>query len=243
MAKRKLTPRQGDGPPPDEPPDDGWTLEEAMRKLAGEDLVEAYLAAWRRHSEARSAKPEPRLGWNRDDFERDDEDERHHRRSVEAAFQTLAEKRRDLMSAFRAALRAHALVTEGRQGTPTEPVAPIALDQWDSLDAFDLERSIAAESRPGGTGFFSVRVRRAASQPAAKGGRPSSVDWNAALDAFLLDHIWQAEFETKAHLVEAFATAIERSSGRAPDESTVRKWLSTNLPRLYARAGAPERDG
>lgn len=243
MAKRKLTPRRGDGPPPEEPPPGGWTLMEAMRKLAGEDRVEAYLAAVGKLRDARTAPKEKNIGFDRLTNERIDFGERRHRRTIEEAQRTAVTRRHEMMGAFRTALRSGLYAAEGRPGGVTAEITPIAADQWDSLDDLDLDRSAVAESRPGGGGFFSVRVRLAESTPAAKGGRPPAIDWNAALDAFLLEHIRSAEFETKAQLVEAFAGAIERSGGKAPDPSTVRKWLRANLPHLYARAEAPQRGG
>ena len=238
MAKRKLTPRQGDGPPPG-----GWTLEEAMRKLAGEDRVEAYLAALGKLREARTAPKEKSLIFDRLTLEPIDVGERRRHQAIEEAQRTAVTRRHEMMGAFRTAIRSGSYVTEGRPGNVNADVTPIAADQWDSLDDLDLDRSAVAESRGGGGGFFSVRVRLAEATPAAKGGRPPSIDWNAALDAFLLAHVKEAEFETKTKLVEAFAAAIELSSGRAPDQSTVRKWLSTNLPRLYDRAEAPKSRG
>lgn len=67
------------------------------------------------------------------------------------------------------------------------------------------------------------------------GGRPPAYDWDAALDCFLLAHIKEAEFDTAAHLIAAFAACFQER-GVEPDESRIRKELRRRFPRFYARA-------
>lgn len=232
MAKRKLTPRSNEEPPPG-----GWTLEEALRKLAGEERVEAYLTAKRRHHEAENAQKRVtipsmaiRARWATDIA-------LTHRQRVDAEYLNLSKCRAEMMGRFLAALAAGPYVALGRPRDVNADLAAITADQWASLDDLEIEKSKASESRPGGGCFVSVRVflTSEANPPQSKGGRPSSIDWFAALDEFLLAHIRGAEFESKKMMVEKLSDAIRRTGRDEPDQSTVRRWLSGKLPRFYNR--------
>lgn len=241
MAKRKLTPRSNEGPPPG-----GWTLEEALRKLAGEERVEAYLTAKRRHHEAENAPKRVSIpsmtsrAWSATDkaaITPREMGELRHRQRVDVEYLNLSKCRAEMMDRFLAALDAGPYVALGRPRDVNADFAAITADQWGSLDDLEIEKSKASESRPGGGCFVSVRVflTSEANPPQSKGGRPSSIDWFAALDEFLLAHIRGAEFESKKMMVEKLSDAIRRTGRDEPDQSTVRRWLSDKLPRFYDR--------
>jgi hypothetical protein len=232
-AKRRLTPREGSPKPPKE----GWTLEEAFRALAP-DQIRLFEITEQRLAEA----PRP-LSWMNSigppsqspQVIRGEENIRRYNERISAE-KGLREAGAGLWNAFRAVMRSGTHVARGRRDGVTGAETMIEADQWEALDVFDLQKSAVAESGGARSGFVAVRVFGATVN---RGGRPPTIQWSDFLVAFLLSHVGSSEFETGKDLIEAVQKAFEAAGRRPPSERSVREWLMKTTPKFYTRACEP----